>query len=66
MYYRMHEVESEPRIYDDLAMSMPISTSSEMSLSSNNKQTNDDLQKIRKYFPETWLWNSTITGYAMQ
>jgi len=62
----MHEVESGPEIFDDSAMPLPISTSSEMSLSSNNKQTNDDLHKIRKYFPETWLWNSTITGYAMQ
>jgi hypothetical protein len=21
--------------------------------------------KVRKYFPETWLWNSTIVGYRL-
>jgi hypothetical protein len=84
MYYRMHEIESEPERNDEVYEAdveydaigdgdghfpMLMSTksrSSETSLSSNNKQKNDDSHKIRKYFPETWLWKSNITGYAMQ
>jgi hypothetical protein len=75
MYYRMHEIESDPEISDDDDEGYDnyegfefeeADEASETSQSSNNKQTNDGSHKIRKNFPETWLWNSTITGYAMQ
>jgi len=65
----MQEISAdlEYGVFDQAVMAMPvpmIDKTHERDHSSNNKQTNE-ARKIRKHFPETWLWNSTITGYAM-
>lgn len=62
----MHEVlesDSEPRVFDEAVVSMPVSLKSN-EISTNIKQNNEAL-KIRKNFVETWLWNQTITGYEL-
>lgn len=66
----MHEVlesDSDARVFADVAdysaPAMPVSMTATNELSSVNKQTNE-VQKIRKNFVETWLWNATIAGYV--
>ena len=64
-FYRMHEVlesDSDARVFANVA-AMPVSMSASNDLSPINKH--NEVQKIRKNFVETWLWNTTIAGYGM-
>ena len=40
------------------------SSSSSNSAINEKKETNTNNLKIRKHFPETWLWNWTDVGYS--
>ena len=40
------------------------SRSNKNSKSDSEKSNTNDI-KIRKYFPETWLWNTTSVGYTL-
>ncbi|CAG2164131.1 unnamed protein product, partial [Oppiella nova] len=60
LIHRHIHMNSEPRVLDEADGSMAASFGSN-ELPTNSKQTND-VNKVRKNFVETWLWNSTITG----
>jgi hypothetical protein len=47
-----------------LAEHRPMPMSIDRSDSTVTHETTSNV-KVRKYFPETWLWNSTIVGYRL-
>ena len=46
------------------SIEMPFKRTTVQTLTAQKTNTNNNV-KVRKYFPETWLWNTTDVGYKL-
>ena len=47
------------------ASSMPVAGMGLQTTLENSITNTENIIKVRKHFPETWLWNTTLVGYRL-